>query len=340
MNQVSEEAKASAIKTLAIIGFIGMIIIGVWLAVKIVSLLPSAFSSLADLVGEMQDERNDSPLAPKSDKDVVNSEESFVVSWTAIDDNARYSFSYECAEGISVTLRAGNATDENIACDEAIPLPKEVTEIEVYVTSEKSRFTDLSYTIAEFNPETDEVLGSTDLKITIVNPSIPAGGLVVTPNPEEEEEEENETPAPTTPKPTTPVKPIIVTKTVPYFPISNPNGYSDLQVSLLAVGHMNGNVFVPATTLDNDNRTAVQIAVRNIGTKTSSDWDLDIELPDGNDTDLRNEDGLRPNEISILTIEFDAGNRTGSREISADVETKNDSNRYNDSFSTKVYITN
>ena len=49
MSKASPEKKQSVLKTLAIIGFIGIIIFIAWASVQLVNVLPSAFSSLASL---------------------------------------------------------------------------------------------------------------------------------------------------------------------------------------------------------------------------------------------------------------------------------------------------
>ena len=65
MNQVHNKDKDSVMKTLAIVGFIAVIAFGVWLAVQVVSLVPSAFSSLASIADTVY---NYHPVAEEVDK--------------------------------------------------------------------------------------------------------------------------------------------------------------------------------------------------------------------------------------------------------------------------------
>ena len=83
MNQVNEQDKSRFMKTLAVIGFIALIILAVWLAIRVVQLVPNAFSSLASLAESVEDGREaQNTIAVSSTPNVVNSNESFQIAFS------------------------------------------------------------------------------------------------------------------------------------------------------------------------------------------------------------------------------------------------------------------
>ncbi len=110
MNQhINDTTKNGAIKTLAILGFVVVIVLGVWLAVKVVSLIPSAFSSLASIADSINNNRPTNTLTIESEERVINSEGIFTLAWTNVKREGTYSFSYTCTPGITVNLRIMDA---------------------------------------------------------------------------------------------------------------------------------------------------------------------------------------------------------------------------------------
>ena len=105
MNQVTNEQKDQVMNTMAIIGFVAIIIFGVWLAVQIVGLMPQAFSSLASITdGVYNYEDENSELNVATDNSVVNAGTSFLVSWDTITADGLYTFTYNCTDGTSVDV--------------------------------------------------------------------------------------------------------------------------------------------------------------------------------------------------------------------------------------------
>lgn len=342
--KVSEESKNSAIKLLAIVGSIAVIVLGVWLVVQVIQVLPSTFSSLSSMAEDVYSGRSETNLEVVSDMEVVNSGETFTVSWNKLERDGSFVFNYVCADGVAVDVRANGEITSNVSCVSGLTLPAETTAIDVIVSSEKNRFIDLEYSLT-FTEEGDEE--SSALRngtITVVNAGLPSDDEVAVADEDEESEntttdetdehdtyeETNEDTATTRTTPTPTPEPR--TRTVTYIPISNPNGYTDLQISVLATGSMRGRIFIPAIVADADDDAAIVVEVKNIGTKTSERWDLDIELPNGEDFTLNNEKGLRPNEREILTIQFDASDLDGHESFEGRVDVDQDFFSANDRF--------
>src|SRR5690606_11174041 len=120
---------------------------------------------------------------------------------------------------------------------------------------------------------------------------------------------------------------------------SNPNSYTDLEVSLVAVGKMtNDERFIPGASLETNELGALQFRVKNIGTKTSTDWRFIAELPNGDEFLSSTQRPLKPGEMSTLTISFETGDRDGSRSFGVSVRGGNDTSNANNGFSAKINI--
>ena len=156
MNQVPEEKKDSVTKTLAILGFVAVIILIVWLAVKVVALIPSAFSSLASIADSVYNNQGNKELTVSTKNSVVNAGESFTVSWTKMRGDGTYGFEYACTEGVSVDIRKKTGAVETIDCATFIDLDED-TELDVLINSEKTRFIDVEYSVI-YTQEGAEIL--------------------------------------------------------------------------------------------------------------------------------------------------------------------------------------
>lgn len=340
MNEDSNKDKL--MKLLAVVGFIVALVLALWLAVKIIGLLPGAFSSLASIVDGLYNDRDETTLTVATNQSVVNNSNSIIVSWTEIDEDGTYNFEYDCAEGVAIEIRDD---DDRIAldCDTPLNLGNDIDSIELIVSSERRRFTDVNYTVT-FVPETGEPIETTNV-FTAVNSSIPANSdaevvdldddPVVTDD-DDKVVDSDSGQTTTTPAP----QPKVIKKSILVMPVSDPRGYVDLQVTFLGVGEMTDDKhFIRRTTIDEDDRGAVQFVVKNIGTKTSDEWKFTAELTSGNDYRSKSQAPLRPNEQAVITIGFDAVGEEGIHYLSVEIDTDEDKNHRNDSFRRTVEVT-
>lgn len=122
-------------------------------------------------------------------------------------------------------------------------------------------------------------------------------------------------------------------------PVSDPNGYTDLEVTFVAFGHMTSSErFVPDSDLERDETAAMQFTVKNIGTKTSANWHFEAELPDDRNMTSRVQLPLKPAEVATFTVLFETGDDRGHDYIGAAVTGGNDINSKNNDFRTRVNI--
>ncbi len=339
MNGVSneEKQKSNIIKTLAIIGFSAAVVLMVWVAVQIVQKAPSAFTSLASLASSVHGTKDDFTIT--SDKTVVNDGETVVLSWEN-KNTGTHTFAYECTEGVIISLN--NELGTIINCDQVFTIGN-TNSLTININSSEQRFIDIPYTIAFTAEDTNEVSMADTNRLTVVNATIPLSGLVAGVDSEETEdiavtENEPEETAPETPSPT-PTIPAPTYVATYVIPTSNPNGYTDLAMTYRGVGELDGENFVARAKIDTDTQGAIQFSVKNIGTKTSSDWTYEVKLPNGQTYVSPKQKVLKPNEEALLSLGFGISD-TGTKKFKGKITTTNDTNAQNNSFDWSVVVTN
>lgn len=338
--------RTTVTKTAAVTGFIALIAFFVWLAVQIASLVPSAFSSLASLADSVYNNRPSSQIVVGNPNTIVNTGESFTITWTDLNREGSYTFSYLCVDGVAVDVRTSGSRIETVTCGETLTLGEAVTSLEVLARSEQRRFTDINYIIGFIPAGATEASISTTATLTVVNANIPQSQSgVATPEPEAEapvEEPAGEVAGETTDTPATPTRPgtpTVIETPIFALPVSNPNGFVDLAVRYLAVGTMDAdNDFTPRGTIDEDVRGAFQFEVRNLGTKTSDEWTFTATFTSGTTYESKTQAGLKPNERSIITLGFDYVGERGAQTFGASIDVDDDINPKNDSFTWAVNI--
>ncbi len=341
MNEEQKEAqKISAIKTLAIIGFITSIVLCVWLAVQLVRLVPSGFSSLASLVESINSREKE--FIVTTEKNIINSGELFTLTWTEMKREGTYTLSYVCMDGVSAEMQTASGDRTALACNTSLSLPEDSSETKILFRSEKRRFTDIPFSIT-YTPSNDtDAATSKEGLVTIVNETYTEAVATAPVAPQA-----TTTPsvAATTTKPTPKPTPVtyvpkrIVTTT---YPVSNPSGVSDIQVTYLGMGSWNegSQTFTPQDTLEANSKGAIRFEVKNIGTKTSDSWKYEIELPDTESRLVTSsfQESLKPNERAVIIVAFNIGDARRSEELEVTVISNSDSNSGNNSFSKRIEI--
>lgn len=347
MNNVTPEQKDSVTKTLAIVGFVAAILFAVWLAVQIVSVIPSAFSSLASIADGVYNYNEDQSMTVATKSSVVNSSDAFAISWTQMRTPGTYAFSYDCTEGVALDARDGSGDIIALDCGTKLNLG-DSTELDVIITSEKKRFVDITYTVSfTANTEDAETIDTVS-KVTIVNAAIPTSGSITETETTPVEgvvagETTSETNANTEPaEPVTPVltpgEPEVIERIIYAIPESDPNGDVDLKVTYLGVGTLSGKTFKATETIDQDEQGAFRFEVRNIGSKTADDWTYEAQLPSGIEYDAGDQKPLKPNETAVITLGFEGLTQVGIEKFGAEVFAKDDENTNNNSFTWAVEV--
>jgi hypothetical protein len=348
---VSEEKKSTFTKVFAIVGFVAIIVLMMWLSVKIVTFVPSAFSSLASIADSVYNYDQDQTLSVSTQKSVINAGEAFTINYEKLSVPGTYTFAYTCTDGVSAEVRNEEGSIVAITCDTIFDISA-LDSLEVRVASEKTRFTDVAYSLT-FTPanENKEPLLAQGL-VTIVNSSMPTAGEVAEETETVEEEtvtEEESAPGEVAGETTTTAKPPVVTKpTTPQYqyvekvtyttPVSNPNGTIDLQVTYKGVGTVDGKVFKPQASIEVGETGAIQFEVKNNGTKTSNSWTYEALLPSGIEYTSGTQKPLKPQERALITIGFDGISETGTEKFGVELETKQDIQSSNNSFTWAVKI--
>ncbi len=345
-NNTVERDKNRILKSLAIAGFIGLIIVIAWLGIKLVQVLPNAFGSLASLADSVYNYEPPTVTA-SSNKTTAAVDETVTLTWEGPKTAGSYAFSYQCAEGLALDMRASDGAVKSLMCDTNYSIG-DVTSLEVVAMAEKTRFTDLKYRIDYIPSGKTEPTASDENTIVVLNATIGS-----TPT-----ETATSTPATSTPpvavatttptKPTTPVKPTTPTKPAsttyvqtPVYgiPTSDPKGYTDLAVTIIGAGTLEGRTFTRVTKLDNDKNGAVQFSIHNLGTKTSDRFTYEVKLPNGETFTSGVQSPLKPNERAVLTLGFLPEDVTGTKSYSVRVTTASDKVSSNNTANAKIEIT-
>jgi hypothetical protein len=344
-NNSEQYQKSRLLKSLAILGFVGLIIVISWLGIQLVKVLPNAFSSLASLADSVYS-YEPTKITVANNKVSVTTKESLTVSWNAPKQAGSFAFSYQCNEGLTLDMKDSLGNTKALLCDTNYNVGS-VTAIELMMQTTKDRFTDLKYRIDFIPSGKEEPTTGSNGSIVITNPDITEGGMVAekpdvdpvvvaTSTPVISEVK----PATTTPvvKPVAP-KPVYVQKPVYAIPTSNPSGFTDLAVNFIGSGSISGGVFKNTAIIDNDTTGAIQFAIQNIGTKTSNEWTYTAKLPNGETYTSPKQAALKPNERAVITLGFALDGMTGVKKYSAAISITPDANTKNNQFNTVVAVT-
>ncbi len=339
-NSTEQQKKDSVLKSLAIVGFVGLIIVISWLGIQLVQVLPNAFSSLASLADSVYNYEEVS-LTVVSNKSVVGTGETFTLTWGMPKQTGTFALSYKCAEGLAIDIR-DNEGIKSLNCDTNYNIGS-VNTVDVIAYAERQRFTDFAYQIDFIPTKAEAPTGNGTGRVSVVNASISddiSDSATSTDEENVEEEDNNDTPVnEDKPTVTTPSKPTYTQEYTYGIPTSNPNGYTDLSARHLGSGTIVNGKFVLTNTIDNDSQGAIQFEVKNIGTKTSSAWTYTVKLPNGETYKSPTQTALKPQERSTIAIGFDIPETTGMKTHTVQVIVSSDSKPANNGFTAAVMVT-
>ncbi len=339
MNNVTPERKDSVLKSLALIGLLGVILFIAWVSVQIVAVFPTAVSSLASLADSVY---NYNPrgmaeikLEPTAESVETGSELNLV--WDKRFETGTYAFTFLCEEGLSVEIKSVESTFQNAECGKSYTLGT-VDNAQVKVNSEKKGQAPFTYTISYFKNNVYTPSSQSSQSVLVTNSRFTESGpnvnVVNIPESEEEPGTQTETEVEVeTPAVVTKPKPQPTYEVVYQIPVSDPNGFTDLKVTYLGIGSKNRNgSFTNSGTLKEGVAGVVQFSVQNLGTKTSDTWSFEAELPGGTNYTSRTQNALKPNERVIFTLTFPALGDTSVETFGAEATVEGDTNTKNNSF--------
>lgn len=264
---------------MAIIGFVALIIIGMYGSVRVAQAVPGAFSKMAAAIVSIT-----SIFVPANETITLS-----LPSYSLLTDSpatlafdhknkkveGSYAFRYSCVDGVSFNVVGDGGTSNTVVCNTAFNFTPFNNSVTIVPASTATRFTDVEVFVT-FTPSgaaTPTVIGST--LVTLENQKLsttptPTTGTTGT---------TGTTPTTPAPKPTTP-KPPRTTIVVPQGRASDPNGYVDLAPRVIEVGYLDSTgAFYASSTPSRNQRVAVRFAVENLGTKTSPAFTFSAVLP-------------------------------------------------------------
>lgn len=377
MENTTKKKSVSLLKYLAVIAFIGVVILLSWFSIQLVNNMPGAFSSLASLAESIKQnpssynesetsELEDGLITVTSNKNLLNSGDLVDISWSTTKTPGSYTFYYECDSGIAMDIINQDLDSRIIGCGKNYNVGN-TDSLTLHVESEKVRFEDINYTIAFLSTNDSTPRASGTASFTVVNSSIPDEFTnllkteasqnqeteVINENKEVEAkkeiaseteemaqvEEEEKTVSEETIINTPPTEeaPSYVQEFTYEVPTSDPNGKTDLSTKFIATGNLLSNIFIPGYVHE-EKDGAIQFEVKNYGTKTSEKWTFSISLPNEIKYVSDEQEPLKPNERAVLTIGFTASEKSQHTFV-VEVEEPTDKNSANDSFNKTIYFT-
>jgi hypothetical protein len=335
MNSKGEQIKIVAIRALAVIGFIAILLAGLWGTVQLVKFSPKVFSGLsASVTSFMSVFVPNEEITVNNFGSIVLSNTSHEINWEHKNkpENVNYSFSYACVEGLSIqTLNNGDTIE--IKCDSPFYFSSDTNSFSFTPKSEKIKSVNLPVVITSINK--DGVASTLDDGfITIINESIQEEAV--------SSSEVGSVNSTTAGEKTYNVFPISGSRTV-----SDPNGRVDLETKIIETGFIDSNnIFIPTSSIDVSKNGAVRFSITNIGTKASDTWTFNAVLPTYpmHIFHSQNQKALQPGDRIDFTLGFDQINRTlkeGVITINVDPagSIKNEINRNNNIAQVTISIT-
>ena len=336
-------SKDRVLKSLAVAGFVALIILIAWLGIQLVHVAPKAITSLASIADVVYN-YEDIQIDIASNKAVANADESFGLSWHVPKTPGDFVFAYSCTDGIAIDVRTIGSDIKPVTCGDDVTLGS-VSGVDVLVHSEKNRFTDIPYSISFVPTNTNITPVVATSTMTVVNAQIaPLANATttpdITPTPVVKP-----TPTPTTPKPVVkpapkPTKPVSKPVYTYAIPVSNPNGYTDLAVTLVKIGAISNGAFVTNGVIAQNQNGSLLFSIKNTGTKTSNTFTYTVTLPNGTTYTSGVQEALKPNERAQIALGFTPANLVGVKTFSVTVTNAGETNLANNSFTGSVVITN
>ena len=293
-------------KTLAVLGFLTVIALIVIATLGIIKYLPEGFSSLASISESLDKykmtdpETNATAIVLTSTTTQTVTGESTTLTWNKVSETGRYSFTYDCLEGLTVDIVDTEGL-RSMACETTYDIG-DTDRVTLIAGTQSSEEEFVDYTIA-FTPENGtESTYFADESLALVPKN---DGMVAsvtdtdTETAPEEPAEATTSPAPYLGAP----DPTPVRSTPTQTPVSAPRGYVDLATAYVGVGQIDSNRF-EAGRLEQNADGAVQFTITNIGTKASGYWSYSVTLPDGGSYASPKQAPLAPGEVATISLGF------------------------------------
>ncbi len=276
MNPQGEQIKARVTQILAVIGFIAVLLFGLWGTVQVVKLVPSAFSNLASVISFTSVFVPDEEITINLENSFITSGEAFKIEWEhkGKPENGTYTFNYVCKEGLTFQIDNIDGILTTLECDSPFSFKSDDNSILLTPISEEIRFVDVPLVITSVN-ESGESTTLDNTLLTIINEDV-SGRSLSQSNTINDDSDATETKDEVTAR----------ERKVEILPISDSrylsdsSGRVDLEVRIIDTGIINSNnEFMATSSMSTTGQGAIKFSVTNIGSKTSDNWTFNAVLP-------------------------------------------------------------
>lgn len=283
--ETQPQKRSATLKAISIVGFVAILLFGVWGLIQVARMVPNLFSSIGGAAVSLSSifvpaERLEVSLETSN----VTASEPFTISWEHTNKRGEgtYRLSYACRDGVTMQAPDDRGTYQTVFCETPFNLTKEETAMKVVAFSDRNRFIDVPLKLTFTRLSDGEMTASTEVAITIENKQYQATTLPTA------------TSTTTVVVPATPVaKPpsriirkagietrnvYTVTNTAR---VSDPNGRVDLSVQILQTGALDPvtDVFTQTASIRRGTKGAVRFQVTNLGTKSAENWNFNAVVP-------------------------------------------------------------
>ncbi len=283
----TQENNNSKVKNIiAIIGFIILLVIGIWSAFQVIRFVPRLFTDkgVATQTTENKTTSENKGIVVNISKDTINSGEPVTITWNYTgNNNGIYSFSYACTKDSYLQIFG-----RSIPCNDPYNISTLNTSLEIIPFTDSNK-TNIKFAITYTNNKGKSIRDTKTL--SVINNNAVTSSVVSKTNTTKENTTTYKKPKrePIEPKPIvqkeraiTIKRPTEITKTrtiiVPR--TSNPYGIADLKVEIVSIGDINKfGTFQPKGIVHQYSRGAVKFKVTNIGTKETGNWNFSAILP-------------------------------------------------------------
>lgn len=272
INNTQKNDPGMAYKLLAGIGLVALIVLAILLGILLVRGGGSAFQNLAAVFTSFTTDEPEERLTLAADPGVIAPGDTTTLSWahTGTTEGGSYAFKYPCTNDVVIATNG-----QDVFCNKSFDVPHTTTALDLAVTTDES-FVVVPLEV-HFTPngaDTASLVGRTSVtvtrNVTAIATTTPSESLTGEP-----------TTVTQTPTVETPLPPV-TTFTTTVGRVSDPNGFSDLQVRVLEVGTLSSSGRFQATDerIDDDAMVAIKFEIENVGTKTvPAGWRFEVDMP-------------------------------------------------------------
>lgn len=340
---------ATAKNIFAILGFIILLIIGIWSAIQVITFVPRLFSDSGITVPSTTGiQLNGKDIVAALSTEIAESGEIVTIDFAHKgDETGVLSFTYACEEGFYFQIQ-----DRPVPCNAPYSIPSTETALKIIPLS-ANKETTVALAITYTNTSGESVRDTKTLKVTNTSAAEETGATTsetteMSPKTSEITSTSvttEETAAPREPKAVV-TTPYNTPYTYSYVPqASNPYGNIDLEVQMIAIGEITPyGAFAPSAVVHSYSTGAAKFRVTNKGTKNSGNWYFSAILPTQGGYPFASDTqrALGPNESVEILMTFDqlVG---GAHNFSAHVDPSNfvpESNEYNNVTGQTINVLN